>query len=204
MYSICKLTYMRKLAISIILSLFCLTLSAQNFHEIELGVGAPVGGIYYNGDGYGYYSDTRRGNTLTDLYEDVEYHTSKVCFNLDYSYALKKWLRVGVETCFAQEEVTIRKGLAYVDDNPIGKGITHLSVMPMVKIPYWDGMWANAYGRVSVGAELATDWGDSWKGRFAWEVVPFGLCCGKHNFKIIYEIGVGTIFIGRYGICVQF
>ena len=145
---------MRKLAISFILiTLFSISLSAQNRHELEFCFGGPVGGIFFKGDEYGYYSDSRRGNTLADLYEDVEYHSSVICYTMDYSYAVKKWLRVGIEVGFGMEEVTIRKGLAYDDgDNMSGKGISHLTVMPMVKIPYWDGMWANAYGRVAAGA----------------------------------------------------
>ena len=196
---------MRKLAaFFVFLAVFCLSLSAQGTHEIELSVAGPVGGIHYANNEYVFY-DTRTGNTLTDLYEDVEYHTSNVYFTLDYSYALKSWLRVGAEFGFGTEEVTTRRGLAYNNGNDLqGKGVTHLTLMPMVKIPYWDGMWINAYGRAAAGFQLATDWGESWKGGLAWEVVPFGLYYGRHNLKYIYEIGIGNVYLARFGVSVQF
>ena len=134
-----------------------LSMNAQGRHEIEVLMGGPVSGIFFNeGSSYAkydyYYSSS---NTLKDLYEDVKYRDSFIGMGLVYSYEVKSWLKLGIDATASIEEVTIRKGLAYKEDanNLYSQGVSHFTVMPMARIRYKDGYKAEAYGRIAAGME---------------------------------------------------
>ena len=182
------------------------SLGAQGRHEVEVLMGGPVGGIFFN-QGEGYYSyDYRSGNTLKDLYEDIQYHDSIIGISLVYSYEAKSWLKIGIDASASFEEITTRRGLAYrnASDEVTGEGLTHFTVMPMARIRYKDGYKAEAYGRIAAGMEFITNWGDPVRKQFAWEVVPFGLCFGKKQMHYILEFGLGTVYMARFGISYEF
>lgn len=185
-----------------------LSMNAQGRHEIEVLMGGPVSGIFFNECSsyakYDYYYSS--GNTLKDLYEDVKYRDSFIGMGLVYSYEVKSWLKLGIDATASIEEVTTRKGLAYKEDanNLYSQGVSHFTVMPMARIRYKDGYKAEAYGRIAAGMEFITNWGDEEQKQFAWEVVPFGLCFGKKDLHFIFEMGLGTAYMARFGISYEF
>lgn len=194
----------------IILSIFlvftaALSLSAQGKHEASFCIGGPVGGIHFQSDDSGFYYDPRSGNTLKELYDDQESTSSIIGLSLDYTYKVKEWLKLGAEAGLGLDEIYVRKGLAYADSGNLnGAGRTHITLMPMARIRYKDGYMADVYARVAAGVEYCTDWGDFRQTAFAWQVVPLGLSFGKKNFHILWEIGVGTCYVTKFGVSLEF
>lgn len=176
------------------------TLRAQGPHEIHISVSGPAGGYQYS-DAYGSLYDW--GTDLYSMYEEGVRVDAGPVFSVGYTYALRSWLRPGVEASW---------GLIWADKahpRAFGNGEVDLlsqryfTIMPLVHLVALDKPHFKIYGKIATGGQLSVGDFAGTKICSAWQFVPLGIQWGGEKVFGLFEMGYGNVYLARLGMGIR-
>ena len=193
---------MNKKLILLLAALLSVTVaSAQKKHEVNFYIGGTpaIFNTLNVNDDYEYsYTLSSIYGAHTRMYTDIGVMT------LDYTYTLKDWLKLGVETNFCRVVGTTSYRLGTRPDVSFTQSM--YSMLPQAKFCIPSPEHFRLYGKVAAGLQLNA--GEGYTGpavQFAYDIVPIGVQWGGHFIYGTAEFCVGSIIMGgRIGVGINF
>ncbi len=191
----------KKLLLCIILmAFFGGVLRAQGPHEIHISIAGPASGYLHGFDSDVFYDG---GTDLYSMYEKRRMSNSFAAFSIGYSYALRGWLRPGIEACLGCIWVDEAPPRAFGNDDIQSFRQEYYTLLPFVNLMALDKPHIKIYGKVGVGGQLSA--GD-WEGTAfypAWQIIPLGLQWGGERVFALFEMGYGNVYLARIGVGIR-
>ena len=187
---------MKRILLVCLMTLLAGAAWAQGPHEVRLSISGPAGGGIYDDSG----SLFNWGSDLYSMYEPGERVDSGPVYSLGYTYALRSWLRVGVEASVGMLWVDKGQPRAWGDGVVEATWQRLYTVMPLVHFVALNAPHFKIYGKIAAGGQLSVGDYEGTKFRPAIEVVPLGFQWGGERIFGLAEFGIGNVYVGRLGI----
>jgi len=173
---------------------------AQGPHEVHLSVSGPAVGYVY-ADAYG--SLYNWGSDLYSLYEPGERVDAGPVLSVGYTYALRHWLKPGVEASMGLLWADRSRPVAWGEGDVTQACQQYFTVMPLVHFVMLDSPHFKFYGKLAAGGQLSV--GDFEKTTFrpAWQIVPAGIQWGGEKIFGLAELGYGNVYLFRIGMGIR-
>lgn len=191
---------MKKVILTILLSVLALGARAQGPHEVHISISGPAVGYRY-ADSFGILYDW--GTDLAAMYEGCERVDAGPVFSIGYTYTLRNWLRPGMEASMGLLWADRSHPRAFGNWNVDSFSQRYITLMPLVHLVAFERPHIMIYGKVAAGGQLSV--GDFEKTTFrpAWQVIPIGLQWGGEKVFGLAEAGFGNVYLFRLGMGIR-
>jgi hypothetical protein len=173
---------------------------AQGPHEVHLSVSGPAVGYVYAG---AYGSPYNWGSDLYSMYEPGERVDAGPVLSVGYTYALRHWLRPGVEASMSLLWADRSRPLAWGKDEVTQACQRYYTVMPLVHFVMLDSAHFKFYGKLAAGGQLSVGDFEKTTLRPAWQIVPAGIQWGGEKIFGLAEMGYGNVYLFRIGMGIR-
>ena len=191
---------MKRILLSCLVVLFSGAMWAQSPHEVHLSVSGPAVGYVYCGD---FGSPYNWGTDLSSMYEPGERVDAGPGYSIGYTYALRRWLRPGIEASMSILWADRTQPRAWGNDNVERFSQQYFAVMPLVHFVMLDSAHFKYYGKLAAGGQLSMGDFEKTTLRPAWQIVPVGLQWGGEKVFGLAEMGYGNVYLVRFGVGIR-
>ncbi len=172
---------------------------AQGPHEVHLSVSGPAVGYVYTDAGSLY----NWGSDLYSLYEPGERVDAGTVLSVGYTYALRHWLRPGVEASMGLLWADRSRPIAWGEGDVSQARQQYFTVMPLVHFVMLDCAHFKFYGKLAAGGQLSVGDFEKTTLRPAWQIVPAGIQWGGEKIFGLAEMGYGNVYLFRIGMGIR-